>query len=430
MLRLFDGDSRRSARWRSAPRACSTSRPMRADDPLLATARTHRPGQGVHRPQPQPGGAGGARPTREAWDVLVVPLRSGDRDRGYPRGPRPAQPLGPVPATRTCRCWRRSAGTSRPRWTTCGCWRPCGTRPTTTRSPGCATGSGLHVEGAGCDRRRLGRRHRAGRARTCCPRSTTPSGTTAASGCCAMAGERLVELVGEGTPVARIEADRFAVLVDDQPEAELTAFGGRDAAPSVERPYSLDGIEVDPQPCVGIAVVRAATRTTSWRATAGSTPARCCSAPRWRCSPRRASRRRCRSTGRAWARSTGGGSSWSPSSGRPIEQGRIIVHYQPKVGLADRELVGVEALVRWMHPEFGLVSPAEFVEAIEATGSIDILLGHVLDIVLQQLRDWTATGHPDHRGGEPLGAQPARARTSRPSVARRAAAARACRPSC
>ena len=75
-----------------------------------------------------------------------------------------------------------------------------------------------------------------------------------------------------------------------------------------------------------------------------------------------------------------------------IEQGRIVVHYQPKVDLAERELVGVEALVRWMHPEFGLVSPAEFVEAIEATGSIDILLEHVLDIVLRQLGQWTARG--------------------------------------
>jgi EAL domain-containing protein (putative c-di-GMP-specific phosphodiesterase class I) len=68
------------------------------------------------------------------------------------------------------------------------------------------------------------------------------------------------------------------------------------------------------------------------------------------------------------------------------------VHYQPKIRLADRELIGVESLVRWMHPEFGLVSPAEFVEAIEATGSIDILLEHVLEIVLQQLRSWMDDG--------------------------------------
>ena len=71
-----------------------------------------------------------------------------------------------------------------------------------------------------------------------------------------------------------------------------------------------------------------------------------------------------------------------------IDAGRIVVHYQPKLSLADREVVGVEALVRWMHPEFGLVSPAEFVQAIEATGSIDILLTHVLDVVLQQVRAW------------------------------------------
>ena len=75
-----------------------------------------------------------------------------------------------------------------------------------------------------------------------------------------------------------------------------------------------------------------------------------------------------------------------------VEDGRIVVHYQPKVDLAQREVVGVEALVRWNHHEFGLVSPAEFVEAIETTGSIDILLGHVLNVVLKQLRDWTDQG--------------------------------------
>ena len=112
-----------------------------------------------------------------------------------------------------------------------------------------------------------------------------------------------------------------------------------------------------------------------------------------------------------------------------VEQGRIIVHYQPKLDLAERELVGVEALVRWMHPEFGLVSPAEFVEAIEATGSIDILLGHVLDIVLQQLQRLDSAGHPDHRGGQPVGAQPARPRTSRPWSPQRLRGTR-CRPSC
>ena len=67
-----------------------------------------------------------------------------------------------------------------------------------------------------------------------------------------MAGERLVDLVGADRPVARIEADRFAVLTDPVSEAELTALGGRILA-TVGVGYSIDGIEVDPQGAVGIA---------------------------------------------------------------------------------------------------------------------------------------------------------------------------------
>ena len=105
------------------------------------------------------------------------------------------------------------------------------------------------------------------------------------------------------------------------------------------------------------------------------------------------------------------------------------MHYQPKLDLAERELVGVEALVRWMHPEFGLVSPAEFVEAIEATGSIDILLGHVLDIVLAPGAGLAAPGHADQRGGQPVGAQPAR--RGLPDIGRATpCSSTACPPSC
>ncbi len=75
-----------------------------------------------------------------------------------------------------------------------------------------------------------------------------------------------------------------------------------------------------------------------------------------------------------------------------VDQGHIVVHYQPKVSLDDNQLRGVEALVRWMHPEFGTVTPGEFVTAIEATGSIDILLNHVLEIVLAQIRRWLDRG--------------------------------------
>ena len=75
-----------------------------------------------------------------------------------------------------------------------------------------------------------------------------------------------------------------------------------------------------------------------------------------------------------------------------MESGRVTLHYQPKLTLTERELTGVEALVRWMHPEYGFVSPAELIEAIETTGSIDILFSHVLNLALAQIADWTGRG--------------------------------------
>jgi EAL domain-containing protein (putative c-di-GMP-specific phosphodiesterase class I)/GGDEF domain-containing protein len=201
-----------------------------------------------------------------------------------------------------------------------------------------------------------------------------------------MAGDRLVGLVGPDRPVARIEADRFAVLTDPLPEAELTALGGRILA-AVGVGYSIDGIEVDPQGAVGIAFtpggvggdgsVEPSALLQRAEMAMLAAKARPESIQIYRPSMGEVYRRRFQLV---------------TQFRQAVEQGRIIVHYQPKVDLGHRELVGVEALVRWMHPEFGLVSPAEFVEAIEATGSIDILLEHVLDSVLAQLWQWRSAG--------------------------------------
>lgn len=58
---------------------------------------------------------------------------------------------------------------------------------------------------------------------------------------------------------------------------------------------------------------------------------------------------------------------------RSLERDEIFVTYQPQVTLSSRELVGAEALVRWNNPEFGMISPAEFVEIAEANGFVEKL---------------------------------------------------------
>jgi diguanylate cyclase (GGDEF)-like protein len=75
-----------------------------------------------------------------------------------------------------------------------------------------------------------------------------------------------------------------------------------------------------------------------------------------------------------------------------LETGQVKVHYQPKVALPSRQLLGVEALVRWRHPEFGALSPDEFVPAVEAGGLVDTLTDFVMEFALIRVRKWLDEG--------------------------------------
>jgi diguanylate cyclase (GGDEF)-like protein/PAS domain S-box-containing protein len=76
-----------------------------------------------------------------------------------------------------------------------------------------------------------------------------------------------------------------------------------------------------------------------------------------------------------------------------IEQNRLVLHYQPKVDAQTGALLGAEALVRWQHPEHGLISPDEFIPLAEHTGLITPLTTFVLNAALQQCRSWLQAGH-------------------------------------
>jgi diguanylate cyclase (GGDEF)-like protein/PAS domain S-box-containing protein len=71
-----------------------------------------------------------------------------------------------------------------------------------------------------------------------------------------------------------------------------------------------------------------------------------------------------------------------------VRAGDLILHYQPIVELATGRIVGSEALVRWKHPERGLISPAEFIPLAEDSGLIVALGRRVLDEACRQLGEW------------------------------------------
>lgn len=70
----------------------------------------------------------------------------------------------------------------------------------------------------------------------------------------------------------------------------------------------------------------------------------------------------------------------------------IVVHYQPKFTAASRTLSGAEALVRWQHPQQGLIPPDRFIPVAERSGQIEALEIHVLDTVCAQIRGWLDAG--------------------------------------
>jgi len=83
---------------------------------------------------------------------------------------------------------------------------------------------------------------------------------------------------------------------------------------------------------------------------------------------------------------------------RALHQGEFVLHYQPQVLLATGAVSGVEALVRWEHPERGLVPPGEFIASAEETGLIIALGAWVLEEACRQAAEW-ATARGD---GPPL----------------------------
>ncbi len=80
---------------------------------------------------------------------------------------------------------------------------------------------------------------------------------------------------------------------------------------------------------------------------------------------------------------------------RALEQNELLVHYQPKVCLKRAKLLGLEALIRWQHPEKGMIRPDQFISIAEETGLIVPIGKWVIREVCRQLHRLDAAGFDD-----------------------------------
>jgi diguanylate cyclase (GGDEF)-like protein/PAS domain S-box-containing protein len=80
-----------------------------------------------------------------------------------------------------------------------------------------------------------------------------------------------------------------------------------------------------------------------------------------------------------------------------LERNEFVLHFQPQIDLRTGRIIGAEALVRWQHPERGLVPPGEFISVAEETGQIVALGEWVLGKACETAREWEAAGFPGLR---------------------------------
>ncbi|MHC3819341.1 putative bifunctional diguanylate cyclase/phosphodiesterase [Streptomyces sp. DT9] len=193
-----------------------------------------------------------------------------------------------------------------------------------------------------------------------------------------------------GAPlVARLGGDEFAILVEESTGTRQLTELARTVLAALQKPFDLAGQRLSVSASIGVVerpvagtsatgLMQAADTTLYWAKADGKA--------RWTLfDPERNAHRMTRQA--------------LSSTLRPaVERGEFTIEYQPLVGMADGVVRGVEALVRWNHPQFGMLSPNRFVAIAEEDGSIVQLGRWVLRAACRQARRWQL----DHPAEQPL----------------------------
>ncbi|HTA34249.1 MAG TPA: bifunctional diguanylate cyclase/phosphodiesterase [Solirubrobacteraceae bacterium] len=192
---------------------------------------------------------------------------------------------------------------------------------------------------------------------------------------------RLCTTFAENAHVARLGADEFAIVAQISGGAVGARQAAADVQESLEPPVVIDDVALNVEASIGIAVAHEQPeRSDLLLQRADTALARARS---------RASRVHLHSAS----------DDFDPSRlillGQvrgALEREEFVLHYQPKVDLQRRRITGVEALVRWRHPEHGLLAPGAFIPQIEPTALVGPFTMYVIERALRQMAAWRRRG--------------------------------------
>jgi diguanylate cyclase (GGDEF)-like protein len=192
--------------------------------------------------------------------------------------------------------------------------------------------------------------------------------------------ERLADSVREGDLVARLGGDEFAILTSDAPDLKRALAMAERLTRELRAPYLLGEHHVTTTASIGIASARDTTESAEdvvrnadvamYMAKANGKAGFAVFDPGMHAAIRERHE-------------------MGVQLQRAVELGQLRLTYQPIVDLTDRDLVGIEALVRWQHPERGLVSPGEFIEIAEENGAILPIGRWVLGEACREAASWS-----------------------------------------
>ena len=204
----------------------------------------------------------------------------------------------------------------------------------------------------------------------------------------ALVGPRLRAALRPTDTIARLGGDEFAVLLPTAGEDGARAIADR-LAEALDSPFEVDGMDLHVEASIGIAVSHRDQRVETTMVEGLLREADI-------------AMYRAKDEGSGIVqfdpeRDTGHGRSrlaLSAELRRAISEGQLRLHYQPTVDVLEGRLAGVEALVRWQHPERGLLPPGVFLPLAESTGLIMPLSRWVLAIAVDQAARWNRAGMP------------------------------------
>ena len=194
---------------------------------------------------------------------------------------------------------------------------------------------------------------------------------------------RLGECIRSGDTVGRLGGDEFSVILSNLGKPEDASLVAQKIIDALSKPYSLGGHERFVTASIGI---------TLYPADAADSEMLIMNADTAMYRAKELGRNNYqfftqKMNERAMQRMR-----MEASMREALERGEFLLHYQPKVEIASGAICGIEALLRWAHPERGLVSPADFIPVLEETGLIIPVGDWVTREACRQIRAWQQTG--------------------------------------